>query len=271
MASARAHAKVNLALVAGPLREDGKHEVVTVLQRIDLHDDVALEPADELTVEGFPEDTIVRDALRALADVAKTEPAWRVRIEKRIPVAAGLGGGSTDAAAALVLANELLLRPLDLDSLHRVAAGIGADVPFFLGEGAQVGTGDGTVLEPVGLPSDYHVVLITPHAVSKESTGGVYADFDARSGAAGFERRAADLRRALAAVTRPADLAHLPRNDLASSPLAERLVSAGAFRADVTGTGPTVYGLFEQEDVARAAADGLAGEGRTFFTRPVAR
>jgi 4-diphosphocytidyl-2-C-methyl-D-erythritol kinase len=267
----RAYAKVNLALVAGPLRADGKHEVVTVLQRIDLYDDVELEPAEELGVEGFPEDTIVRGALQALADATGVKPAWRIRIGKRIPVAAGLGGGSTDAAAALALANELLPSPLALDALHAIAASIGADVPFFLREGAQVGTGDGTKLEPTALPTDYHVVLVVPHAESKQSTHAVYEAFDARYGAAGFDGRAADLRRALASVATANDLAALPHNDLASSPLAEQLRSLGAFRADVTGAGPTVYGLFEQEDDARTAAGVLAGAGRTFLSRPVAR
>ena len=117
MRRARAYAKINLALVVGPLREDGKHEVVTVLQRIDLHDDIALAPADELVVDGFAGDAIVEKALEALARAAGVEPRWRVRIEKRIPVAAGLGGGSADAAAALLLTNALVPRPLPPERL----------------------------------------------------------------------------------------------------------------------------------------------------------
>ena len=77
MSHAKAYAKINLALVVGPLRDDGKHEVVTVLQRIDLHDDVALEFSDGLVVEGFPDDTIVRRALEALARAARIDPHWR--------------------------------------------------------------------------------------------------------------------------------------------------------------------------------------------------
>ena len=101
MTELRAPAKLNLALVVGPLRPDGRHEVATVLQAIDLCDDIELEPADSLVVEGFAEDTIVRAALIRLAEAAGVTPGWRVRIEKRIPVAGGLGGGSSDAAAAL--------------------------------------------------------------------------------------------------------------------------------------------------------------------------
>ena len=101
-----APAKINLALVVGPRRDDGKHELVTVYERIELADTLSLEPADELEVEGFPADTLVTQALTALASAAGVEPAWRITIEKRIPVGAGLGGGSSDAAAALTLANE---------------------------------------------------------------------------------------------------------------------------------------------------------------------
>ncbi len=98
MSRAPAPAKVNLALVVGPLRDDGKHEVLTVLQRIDLVDRIELREAPDLRVDGFADDTLVETALRRLARTAGVEPRWRVRIEKRIPVAAGLGGGSSDAA-----------------------------------------------------------------------------------------------------------------------------------------------------------------------------
>ena len=139
MSRAPAPAKVNLALVVGPLRDDGKHEVLTVLQRIDLVDRIDLDEARELRVEGFQEDTLVGAALRELARSAAVEPRWRVRIEKRIPVAAGLGGGSSDAATALRLANDTLDEPLPAAELHSVAARVGADVPFFLADGPQLG------------------------------------------------------------------------------------------------------------------------------------
>src|SRR3954463_12440392 len=112
MRRAPAAAKINLALVVGPPRDDSRHEVTTVLQRVDLTDRVQVEPAPALTVRGFPEDTIVRAALESLAEAAGVEPRFAATITKRIPVAAGLGGGSSDAATALRLANELLPAPL---------------------------------------------------------------------------------------------------------------------------------------------------------------
>ena len=182
-----APAKINLALVVGPVRDDGKHEVVTVFQRLDLCDRISVEPAPETTVDGFAEDTIVRRALDGLA----APHGWRIRIEKRIPVAAGLAGGSSDAATALRLANAQLEQPLEPAALSELAARIGADVPFFLADGPQLGTGDGTQLEPVALPQDFVVLLLLPKGERKHSTAAVYEAFDRRGGEDGFAERAA--------------------------------------------------------------------------------
>jgi len=266
---APACAKINLALVVGPLREDGKHELVTVLQRIDLADDIELEPADALIVVGFEDDTLVRSALEALADAAGVLPHWRARIDKRIPVAAGLGGGSSDAASALALANSALVQPLPPEEMNAIAASVGADVPFFLDEGTQLATGDGTELERIELPLDYVGVIVLPDGVAKGCTAAVYDAFDRRNGAVGFEGRRAALLRELAQVGQARDLGRLPRNDLASSPVAGQLEELGAFRADVSGAGPAVYGLFEHADDAERAAATLSRAGETWTARPV--
>jgi 4-diphosphocytidyl-2-C-methyl-D-erythritol kinase len=266
---AQAYAKINLALVVGLARDDGKHELVTVLQRIDLADDVELEPADTLIVEGFDDDTLVRGALEALAGAAGVLPRWRARIEKRIPVAGGLGGGSSNAACALALANAELAQPLTFAELHGIAARLGADVPFFLRHGTQLATGDGTELEPLELPVDYVVVLVLPDTQAKQSTGAVYRAFDERDGAAAFEERRTVLLDELARVQHARDLGRLPGNDLASSPLAEQLEELSAFRADVSGAGPSVYGLFEHANDAERAAATMRRAGLTWLVRPV--
>ena len=259
-----APAKINLGLVVGPMRPDGKHELLTIYQRVDLSDRIRVEPAGATTVEGFSQDTLVRRALAAL-DGSRS---WRIRIDKRIPVAAGLGGGSSDAATALRLANTQLDEPLGPESLHALAAGIGADVPFFLADGPQLGSGDGTVLEPVDLPQDFAVLLFLPHGATKRSTADVYAAFDERDGADGYAERAAALHEALARVRRPRDLAELPANDLAASPFADRLRELGAFRADVSGAGPVVYGLFHNRTLARSALRSLKRGGRGWICVP---
>lgn len=262
---AEAPAKINLALVVGPTRPNGKHEVVTVLQRLDLSDTIELGPAYELRVEGFPADTLVRRALEALAAAARVEPRWAASIEKRIPVAAGLGGGSSDAATALRLANASLDDPVPPDELHELARALGADVPFFLEPGPQLGTGDGSTLEPVELPQDYSVLLVLPSGVEKESTAAVYARFDA---AAGFDERRDEVLAIAKTATTPHDLAALPQNDLAASPLSDELRGLGAFRADVSGAGPIVYGLFDDRAAADRAGAALAPHGRFWIASP---
>jgi 4-diphosphocytidyl-2-C-methyl-D-erythritol kinase len=230
-----AHAKVNLALVVGPLRADGKHEVTTVLQRVGLSDRLWLEPAGALAVEGFPEDTLIRRSLE-------------------------LVGGSSDAAAALLLANETLDRPLARAQLSELASRLGADVPFFLEEGPQLGEGDGTILTRLELTQQFSTLLLLPAGGAKASTAAVYAAFDARSGGAGYDERRAALLSALSS----GDLASLPPNDLASSPLADELRVLGAFRADVSGAGPAVYGLFADEQTAEAAAEQFDRRGQVW-------
>ncbi len=258
-----APAKLNFALVVGPVRDDGKHELATVYQRIDLGDRITVEPAEDTTVEGFP-DTIVGRALGLLG----APHGWRVRIEKNTPVAAGLGGGSSDAATALRLANGQLENPRTPEELHALAADVGADVPFFLYDGPQLGTGDGTTVEPLDLPQDFAVLLVVPNGAVKPSTRSVYESFDARRGSDGYAERVAALRAALAEVRRPRDLAALPPNDLARSPVADQIAAAGAFRADVTGAGPAVYGLFHSLADAERARRSLRGLGASWVTVP---
>jgi 4-diphosphocytidyl-2-C-methyl-D-erythritol kinase len=263
-----ATAKLNLALVVGQRRDNGKHELLTVYQRLALADRIVVERADRLSIDGFASDTLVRRALVELAEAAGAEHAFAATIHKRVPVAAGVGGGSSDAATALRLANELLADPLPRRQLHGVAAAVGADVPYFLTDGPQLGSGDGTELEPLELPQDYWVLLVLPIGTAKESTAAVYAAFDARGGGRGFDDRSRALRETLESVRRPRDLARLPRNDLASSPLADELRALGAFHADVTGAGPAVYGLFLHRSEARAAQRKIAPKGQTWLTAP---
>lgn len=247
------------------MRDDGTHELVTLYQRVALSDRIAVEQSAHLRVAGFRDDTLVRRALECVADDGST---FSAHITKRIPVAAGLGGGSSDAATALHLANALRDEPYDDARLLVFARGLGADVPYFLADGPQLGTGDGTALTPVELPQDYWIVLVVPRDAAKVSTASVYADFDRRQGERGYDERRAELLGAIDGLKRPRDLAALPPNDLASSPVAQRFEELGAFRADVTGAGPAVYGLFLHAAQARAAQHEMSPVGRTWITAP---
>jgi 4-diphosphocytidyl-2-C-methyl-D-erythritol kinase len=258
---ADAYAKINLALLVGQRRADGLHEVTSVMQRIGLADTIELEEATRLRIEGFPEDTLVRRALSRLAEAVGVEPRWWVHIEKRIPVAAGLGGGSADAAAALMLANETLSTRLGPDRLHEICARLGADVPFFLEPGPKLAEGAGERLRPIELPQDYSVVLALAHGARKSATASIYETF--RQGE-GFARR----RTALLAALEAGDIVAFPPNDLVRDSLADELRSLGAFHAGVTGAGPAVFGLFRDEEAARAAARRLT-RADVWVTNPV--
>ncbi|MDX6369860.1 MAG: 4-diphosphocytidyl-2-C-methyl-D-erythritol kinase [Gaiellaceae bacterium] len=252
--------------MVGPLRDDGKHELVTLYQRVALSDRIAVERSAELRVAGFRDDTLVRRALECVA--GDNGSTFSAHVTKRIPVAAGLGGGSSDAATALHLANALRNEPYDDERLYAFARELGADVPYFLADGPQLGTGDGTQLTPVELPQDYWIVLVLPRSAAKRSTASVYGSFDELQGERGYDRRRAELLGALDSIERPRDLAALPPNDLASSPVAKELEELGAFRADVTGAGPAVYGLFLHAAQARAAQREMSPVGRTWITAP---
>ncbi len=261
-----AAAKINLALLVGERRRDGKHEVLTVYQRIGLFDRLTVSAADRTRVTGFADDTLVLRALEALAE--NGDGPFAAKIDKRIPVAAGLGGGSADAATALRLANQLRNETLSLPDLEAIARELGSDVPFFLRDGPHLGGGDGTDLRPLELPQDYWVLVVLPKDQRKASTADVYSRFDERRGDRGFAERSAALLTALEHARRPRDLAALPPNDLARSPIAEELRQLGAFRADVSGAGPAVYGLFLHRRDAATARTRMCRRGRTWLTSP---
>lgn len=268
-----AAAKINLALVVGPVRGDGLHELTSVVQRIDLCDDLTVEPADRLEVTGFRDDSLVASALERLAAAARVPARWRARLTKRIPVAAGLGGGSADAAGALTLANGTLATPLERARLLELAADLGSDVPFFVEPGPKLVEGAGEVLHPLRLPQDYWVLVALPAGVAKGSTGAVYRHFDELGGPAGYGERRARVLEVVSSCSRPADLASLPPNDLApaSAPtiLTETLAAAGAFRSDVSGAGPAVYGLFHEREQALGAQSSLPADTQTWVVATV--
>ncbi len=237
MKSVAAHAKVNLALVVGGLREDGLHEVATIVQPVELADELQLTIGAEagITVTGFDEDTLVRSALAALADAAGVEPCWHIHVDKRIPVAAGLGGGSADAAAALAAVNPELPRPLPRERLAEVAAGIGSDVPALLAGGAVLAEGAGERVRVLELPTAYWIALALPHGVAKASTEEVYSRFDELGGGAGFADRREAVLGALGTLREPRDFTALPPNDLARAAGRPRPPRLASRRGSVQG------------------------------------
>ena len=164
-----APAKINLSLEVLGKRADGYHEVRTVLQAIDLADEVLIEPSEinislriepagALSVEG----NLVLRAADALREETGVSAGAGIVLRKRIPVAAGLGGGSSDAAATLLGLRKLWEVDRDKAAAYRVATSLGADVPFFLRGGTALGSGRGDALELLGLPIERFAVVVTP-------------------------------------------------------------------------------------------------------------
>jgi 4-diphosphocytidyl-2-C-methyl-D-erythritol kinase len=275
-----APAKVNLGLFVGPTREaDGRHELVTVMQSISLADELWLEPGasgaerDELVCPGLAGPAEQNLAARALASFRAATgwdaPPLRLSVVKRIPVAAGLGGGSADAAAALRLAQRASGLG-DESLLLELAAELGADVPAQVAPGRWLATGAGELLQALPNPLPALELLVLP-SPAELSTAAVYREADALGLAreqSELEHFRAQLRIALELGAPLPAARELLHNDLEQAavslcpPVGEALAAvgaAGAERALVSGSGPTVVGLFGHANAAgrvrRAAAE----------------
>jgi 4-diphosphocytidyl-2-C-methyl-D-erythritol kinase len=279
--TARAPAKVNVHLAVGPLRSDGFHELQTVFLAVSLFDTVTARPGDGLSLtlagEGaggeVPLDrgNLVWRAAELLAEHAGVRPDAALAVEKSIPAAAGLAGGSADAAAALLALDALWGTRAGREDLTALAARLGSDVPFSLHGGVALGTGRGEMLSPVLARRPWHWVLGV--AAEGLSTPSVYAELDRQRAAAPDLGIALGVPDAVVAALQggPASaLAAALRNDLQAPALSLRPAlrralraasDAGAQAALVSGSGPTVAALASDGDHAIRLAATLAGAG----------
>jgi 4-diphosphocytidyl-2-C-methyl-D-erythritol kinase len=256
----RACAKVNYALEVRGLRGDGYHEISSVLQSVSLADELEIERSREgfelfFEPEGVEigplEENTVYKAWALLWEVSGHELPTRIRLHKKIPAGAGLGGGSADAAAVLVGMNELFGLGLDAEELLTIGARIGADVPFCLTGGTALARGVGEILTPLPAPPAHRLLIAKPERGA--DTGGIYRAYDERGsgGIASADQVVAALRSG--SLT---ELAGALGNDL--EPVTTGLVPevaahkreilrAGALGAAMTGTGTAVYGILDAE------------------------
>jgi len=270
----RAPGKINVFLSVGALQDDGYHDVATAYQAVSLYEDVTAEPADDFSVRftgPIDTSTVPTDgsnlairAARLVAEAAGHRGGVRLTIDKRVPVAGGMGGGSADAAATLLACDTLWGTALGRDELLRLAARLGADVPFAFAGGTAVGTGRGDELSPALAKGEFHWVL----ALSDDglSTPAVYRALDEHR-----ERYRADIRPApttpvveanVLQALRAGDpdlLADCLHNDLqapamrlqpALATTLEIGEKAGALAGIVSGSGPTVAFLVADRDAA---------------------
>ena len=265
-----AHAKINWALAVTGVREDGYHELDMLMQRVDLADELFMEPARwiSLTVDGrsIPSggrNLIVR-AANALNEYMGTRKGARIRLKKRIPVRAGLGGGSADCAAALLGLNRLWRFNLPESKLMEIGVRLGADVPYLLRGGFARVRGIGDELVPLGGAPAVPLVLVRPGGVL--STPHVFAEYDKEAQAhANFDMES------IARALMDGDLREYGRlsgNALEAPALRlmpeigramERLRAHGALAVRMSGSGSTVFGAFSHWDDAKKAHEALRG------------
>ncbi|MFA5561778.1 MAG: 4-(cytidine 5'-diphospho)-2-C-methyl-D-erythritol kinase [Eubacteriales bacterium] len=289
-----AHAKINLYLDVTARRPDGYHELATVMQQLALHDTLTLTlsparaPAVRLCttgnypVPGAPEENLAYRA--AMHFMAATGISLQVEavIDKQIPLQAGLGGGSSDGAAMLRALNLACGTPLDPPALHRLAASLGSDVPFFLGESTAFCTGRGEILRPV--QSAVRLPLLLVGGQESSSTGEAYRALDRHFGEYGRRskngRRPEDCRL-------PRMLAGLQTGDVlavaralynifeqtvyescpASLRLKEKLLLQGALGACLCGSGAWVFAVFDSDEAAAAARAAIPARSIATATR----
>lgn len=278
-----AYAKVNLALDVLGKRDDGYHDIETVLHTLELHDTVILREADHgITVlcdhNAVPSDVqnLVFRTAQLVRETYGVDRDIQIEIQKRIPPASGLGGGSSDAAVTLLGLAQMWKLRLDNRELMGLAAQIGSDVPFFLVGGAALATGRGERVQYLHTLPTTWVVLACPNI--EVSTAWAYRELDLN----GIRERPNT--QALIAALRGESVAEVARNlgnvfeRLISSrypPVADvkaRLLQAGALGASLTGTGPVVFGLFGRESEARKAAEEISADfdGDVIVTRTFA-
>jgi 4-diphosphocytidyl-2-C-methyl-D-erythritol kinase len=281
----RTAAKVNLVLEVLGKRDDGYHEIATVMQAVDLFDRLTVEGAEGLTLEctdpSLPTDgrNLIVRAARMLAEAAGVGRGARITLDKRIPVAAGLGGGSSDAAATLWALNRLWGLRWSRARLGGIAERLGMDVPFFLGTGRAVATGRGERLTPLPGAGGYALVLVNPNVplATREVYGRVPAGWTA-------ELRSTPRMVEALRTRSPRTVAGALANSLeamvepvvpAVRQMKSALLAAGALGAVMSGSGPTVFGVARSLDHARQIRGRVNRAGwscwavRTLSTAPI--
>jgi 4-diphosphocytidyl-2-C-methyl-D-erythritol kinase len=262
-----APAKVNLVLRVGPVASNGLHEVCSLFASIDLADVVEVRESDRDVVicEGVDGPNLAQAAVEAFRRQHPLPPV-EVRIDKRIPVSAGLGGGSADAAAVLRAANRLIGEPLELDQLVVMAIPLGSDVPGRMWPGHWVVEGTGGRLRAASVAP---VPLVLVPAAEGLSTADVFREADRLGIPRDLdEDECAALRYGQLDWSSPEAVAEKLENDLQRAALAlrpelagviEQLQAAGALGAQVTGSGPTVFGVFPDREAAERAVPAIPG------------
>lgn len=253
----RAYAKINIGLQILGRRSDGYHEIETIFQQIDLYDEVVVQENDYRRIDLWCDDArlplgasnLCVKAARLLCQRCGRGDGVLIRLYKRIPIAAGLGGGSSDAAAVLRGLSRLWRLDLSLNRLHELAKELGADVPFFLYGGTALGTGIGDQIRPIELPFNFFCVLVYPNIEISSRWAFNNYNFSLTK-----TKKSIKLSHLFFKGMTISDLRKVVRNDLEEvvlrrypllGKIKQALYDRGAFFASMSGSGSTIYGLFD--------------------------
>lgn len=271
-----APAKINIALDILGKRPDGYHEVRMLMQQIKLHDTVLIERSESsINVSCnnplVPQDcgNIAYKAAKLLLDSAGITSGIKIKIDKRIPMAAGLAGGSTDAAAVLKGINELFALGLSMEQLAQIGVKAGADVPFCIKGGTMLSEGIGEILTPVSPLQGVFLIVVCPHI--NVSTQWVYQqlrldrisqrpDFKLLLDSIGLR----DIAKISASLVNVLETVTIEKYGIIRD-IKENLVSAGALGSLMSGSGPSVFGIFDSFETAKAACEIISHEGWDVF------
>jgi 4-diphosphocytidyl-2-C-methyl-D-erythritol kinase len=270
----RAFAKINLDLRVLGRRNDGYHEIKTIFQAVDWCDEILLEHSNcfEFSAPGTPEDetNLVVRAVRAYERIAGITANVRIRVKKNIPVGRGLGGGSSDAAATFIGLQRLFKLPLAFDQVPQALRDLGSDVPFFALGGRAAGFGRGDDVYKLEDEVDYWVLLVDPDVAI--STAEAYSWLTVSTQSNTIE--------GFCAETGPECSADAWTNDFEAPVFArypelarikEELISLGAYRAALSGSGSTIFGQFQMVSEAVRAGSVLEKRFHVKLTKPLPR
>jgi len=279
--SLKAYAKINIGLDIISKRPDGYHEILTIFQQIDLHDKVELSSRDDEKIvinsdnKNVPlnQNNICYKAASLLREVVAKPSGINITIDKRIPIGAGLGGGSSDAASTLKGLIELWKISVDKNSLINLAKKIGADVPFFLKGGTAIASGIGEKLRQITFPKNYFCVLVYPNV--EISTYWAYKNINFNLTKT---KKISKLSQILQKKINLFELKNNIQNDFEDvifeefpelNDLKNKLYQHGAFFASMSGSGSTIYGLFKNFQKAEDAVRIFSESYQTILARPI--
>jgi 4-diphosphocytidyl-2-C-methyl-D-erythritol kinase len=274
----RAYAKINLGLHIIGKRADGYHSLETVFHQVNLFDEIEFKATESGVSFRSNESSLLDNdnnlcvnAARLLSDVTGHAPGVDITLTKKIPVGAGLGGGSSDAAAVLKGLRALWNLELTNDELRSLGAALGSDVPFFIDGGTAFATGRGEILEPMDIELPFWILVATPPlristrwAYEQVNIGGTTRSANLRDLFAGGPTSGESLRSALRNDFEDIVFEHYPE----LGALKQAFLRAGADVALLSGSGSSVFGLFRRRDDANRAAASIEGHHAISFTEP---